>query len=165
MDYRPTCIFWTMYLIDVRLQGRTSILSVYSKELSRTEIYFGQIVIYPLRPTSIRPRSMADQTKCDTFYKCDILLLCSFIKHSQITCSSPRKNEMNGVSGHFLCIYRLNWARRTSWGWSDEWDDTALQTHDSKFEHATSRSRRLHTILNNCSSTRKRWGIAHFPEH
>ena len=53
-----------------------------------------------------------------------------------------------------LCIYRLNWARRTSWGWRDDWDDTVLQTQDSKFkpwrseaEHATSRSRRLPTIL------------------
>ena len=53
-----------------------------------------------------------------------------------------------------LCTYRLNWARRTSWGWLDEWDDTVLQTQDSKFEpwrseaeHATSRSRRLPTIL------------------
>ena len=53
-----------------------------------------------------------------------------------------------------LCTYRLNWARRTSWGWWDEWDDTVLQTQDSKFEpwrseaeHATSRSRRLPTIL------------------
>ena len=52
-----------------------------------------------------------------------------------------------------LCIYRLNWAR-TSWGRWDDWDDTALQTQDSKFEpwrseaeHATSRSRRLPTIL------------------
>ena len=51
-----------------------------------------------------------------------------------------------------LCIYRLKWARRTSWGW---WDDTALQTHDSKFEpwrseveHATSLSRRLPKIFN-----------------
>ena len=51
-----------------------------------------------------------------------------------------------------LCTYRLNWARRTSWGWWDDWDDTVLQ--DSKFEpwrseaeHATSRSRRLPTIL------------------
>ena len=26
-----------------------------------------------------------------------------------------------------LCTYRLNWARRTSWGWCDDWDDTALQ--------------------------------------
>ena len=50
-----------------------------------------------------------------------------------------------------LCTYRLNWARRTSWGW---WDDTVLQTQDSKFEpwrsgaeHATSRSQRLPTIL------------------
>ena len=53
-----------------------------------------------------------------------------------------------------LCTYRLNWARRTSWGWWDDWDDTVLQTLDSKFEpwrseaeHATSRSRRLPTIL------------------
>ena len=53
-----------------------------------------------------------------------------------------------------LCTYRLNWAMRTSWGWWDDWDDTVLQTPDSKFEpwrseaeHATSRSRRLPTIL------------------
>ena len=53
-----------------------------------------------------------------------------------------------------LCTYRLNWARRTFWGWWDDWDDTVLQTQDSKFEpwrseaeHATSRSRRLPTIL------------------
>ena len=53
-----------------------------------------------------------------------------------------------------LCTYRQNWARRTSWGWWDDWDDTILQTQDSKFdpwrseaEHATSRSRRLPTIL------------------
>ena len=51
-----------------------------------------------------------------------------------------------------LCTYRLNW--RTYWGWWDDWDDTVLQTQDSKFEpwrseaeHATSRSRRLPTIL------------------
>ena len=54
-----------------------------------------------------------------------------------------------------LCTYRLNWVKRTSWGWWDEWDDPALRTHDLKFEscrfeaeHATSRSRRLPTILN-----------------
>ena len=53
-----------------------------------------------------------------------------------------------------LCTYRLNWARRTSWGWWDDWDDTVLQTQDSKFEpwrseaeHATSRSQRPPTIL------------------
>ena len=53
-----------------------------------------------------------------------------------------------------LCTYRLNWARRTSWGWWDDWDDTVLQTQDSKFEpcrseaeHATSRSRRPPTIM------------------
>ena len=54
-----------------------------------------------------------------------------------------------------LCTCRLNWASRTSWGWCDECDGTVLQTQDSKFEprrseveHATSRSRRLPTILN-----------------
>ena len=53
-----------------------------------------------------------------------------------------------------LCTYRLNWARRTSWRWWGDWDDTVLQTQDSKFEpwrseaeHATSRSWRLSTIL------------------
>ena len=53
-----------------------------------------------------------------------------------------------------MCTYRINWARRTSWGWWDDWDDTVLQTQDSKFEpwrseteHATSRSRKLPTIL------------------
>ena len=53
-----------------------------------------------------------------------------------------------------LCTYRLNWARETSWRWWDDWDDTVLQTQDSKFEpwrseaeNATSRSRRLPTIL------------------
>ena len=69
--------------------------------------------------------------------------------------AGQRGNEMN-ESGFRppLCTYRLNWARRNSWGWWDDWDDTVLQTQDSKFEpwrseaeHATSRSRRLPTIL------------------
>ena len=45
-------------------------------------------------------------------------------------------------------------ARRTTWGWWDEWDDTSLKTHDSKIdprrseaEHATARSRRLPPIF------------------
>ena len=69
----------------------------------------------------------------------------------------PETNEMKWNESGFrppLCTYRLNWARRTSWGWWDDWDDTVLQTQDSKFEpwrseaeHATSRSRKLHTIL------------------
>ena len=61
-----------------------------------------------------------------------------------------------------LCTYRLNWVRRTSWGWWDDWDDTVLQTQDSKFEpwrseaeHATSRSRRLPTIL----TFTRGWGV------
>ena len=50
-----------------------------------------------------------------------------------------------------LCTDRLSWARRTSWGWWDDWDDTVFQTQDSTFEpwrseaeHATSWSRRLY---------------------
>ena len=70
--------------------------------------------------------------------------------------SSKSESEKWNESGFRppLCTYRLNWARRTSWGWWDDWDDTVLQTQDSKFEpwrseaeHATSRSRRLPTIL------------------
>ena len=71
---------------------------------------------------------------------------------NKVTLRRPAKWKWN-ESGFRppLCTYRLNWARRTSWGW---WDDTVLQTQDSKFEpwrseaeHATSRSRRLPTIL------------------
>ena len=54
-----------------------------------------------------------------------------------------------------LCTYWLNWTKRTSWGWWDEWGDTAFRTLESKVkpwrykaEHATSRSQRPPTILN-----------------
>ena len=60
--------------------------------------------------------------------------------------------KMNRALG-LLCAHRLNWTRRTWGGW-DDWDDTVLQTQDSKFElwrseaeHATSRSWRLPIIL------------------
>ena len=75
---------------------------------------------------------------------------------------SINKNEMNRDLGHrSLCTYRLNWARRTPSGLWNEWDDTALQRQDSKLEpwrseaeHATSRPRRLRTIL----SFTRGWG-------
>ena len=70
------------------------------------------------------------------------------------TCSEKKMKWNESGFRPPLCTYRLNWARRTSWGWWDDWDDTVLQTQDSKFEpwrseaeHATSRSRRLSTIL------------------
>ena len=79
--------------------------------------------------------------------------LCTEGRHNH----SAELSEMKWNESGFrppLCTYRLNWARRTSWGWWDYWDDTVLQTQDSKFEpwrseaeHATSRSRRLPTIL------------------
>ena len=58
-----------------------------------------------------------------------------------------------------LCTYRLNWARRTSWGWWDESDDTVLQTLDPRGLRPstlgpTSRSRSLPTILSFMSG----WG-------
>ena len=66
-----------------------------------------------------------------------------------------------------LCTYRLNWTRRTSWGWWDDWDDTVVQTQDSKFEpwrseaeHATSLSRRLPTI--GLLTFTRGWGISIF---
>ena len=81
-----------------------------------------------------------------------------------VTFSSRRLSQIKWNESGFrppLCTYRLNWARRTSWGWWDDWDDTVLQTQDSKFEpwgseaeHATSRSRRLPTIL----SFTRGWG-------
>ena len=40
-----------------------------------------------------------------------------------------------------LCTYRLNWTRRTSWGWWDEWNATVLQTQDSKLEPWRSKGR------------------------
>ena len=77
-------------------------------------------------------------------------------KHTQSAAATYQLGRKWNESGFRppLCTYRLNWARRTSWGWWDDWDDTVLQTQDSKFEpwrseaeHATSRSRRLPTIL------------------
>ena len=31
------------------------------------------------------------------------------------------------------CTYRLSLVSRTTWGWWDEWDDTALETQNSKY--------------------------------
>ena len=41
---------------------------------------------------------------------------------------------MNGFLGH-LCAHRLNWTRRTSWGWRDEWYDIALQQSRHKIQN------------------------------
>ena len=91
---------------------------------------------------------------------CGLLILSENTKKSKNNFKAPKKSEIVIFRGRKwnesgfrppLCTYRLNWARRTSWGW---WDDTVLQTQDSKFEpwrseaeHATSRSRRPPTIL------------------
>ena len=80
---------------------------------------------------------------------------CAWILPLMIYIREVCKNKLNGVLGHLCENNRLSRARRTSWGWWDEWDDTALQRQDSKFkpwrseaEYDTSRSRRLPTILN-----------------
>ena len=63
-----------------------------------------------------------------------------------------------------LCANRLNWANTNYWGWWDEWEDTALQTPDSKFEpwrseseHTASGSRRIPTILHLCEWAGKKF--------
>ena len=93
----------------------------------------------------LRGSHVGEEEKCDFFG----------IPHFLIAWNSEHEMKRN-ESGFRppLCTYRLNWARRTPWGWWDDWDDTVLQTQDSKFEpwrseaeHATSRSRRLPTIL------------------
>ena len=93
-------------------------------------------------PNSLRDRtSQSDRHRMNT------------ASRLETTLAPPTKWNESGFRPP-LCTYRLNWARRTSWGWWDDWDDTVLQTQDSKFEpwrseaeHATSRSRRLPTIL------------------
>ena len=78
-----------------------------------------------------------------------------FCKDGMEDVTSLYKMKLNeSVFRPHLCTHRLNWARRTSWGWWNDWDDTVLQTQNPKFEpwrseaeHATSRSRRLPTIL------------------
>ena len=79
--------------------------------------------------------------------------VCTPIFAGELVCPLEMKWNESGFMPP-LCTYRLNWARRNSWGWWDDWDDTVLQTQNSKFEpwrseaeHATSRSRRLRTIL------------------
>ena len=69
-----------------------------------------------------------------------LLKKCSFysiyIQHNQnnvfytIWCNSADEKWNESGFMPLLCTYRLNWARRTSWGWWDEPDDTALQTQD-----------------------------------
>ena len=61
--------------------------------------------------------------------------------HTNIFFSSTKLNECGFRP--LLCTYRLNWVRRTSGGWWDEWDDTALQTQDSKFERHNIESSRV----------------------
>ena len=120
---------------------RHQLVILYSMQTSLVDILQSQIVCPPI-----------STLKTIIVIKCKIWVL-----NHNILCGCagflPRKWNESGFRPP-LCTYRLNWARRTSWGWWDEWDDTVLQTQDSKFEpwrseaeHATSRSRRLPTIL------------------
>ena len=79
---------------------------------------------------------------------------------SKVGTRAEIKLNESGFRPH-LCTCKLNWTGKTSWGWWDEWDNTALQTQDSKFkpwrseaEHASSWSRRLPTIVSFMSG----WG-------
>ena len=68
---------------------------------------------------------------------------------NQKTAYQVNKNEMKWNESGFrppLCTYRLNWARRTSWGWL-RWHCPPDTGFEIRAEHAISRSRRLPTIL------------------
>ena len=58
-----------------------------------------------------------------------------------------------------LCIYRLNWATRTSWGWWDAYAMTLPATHDSRFEPGGLRPDTLHSVTRAISPWRSR-GLA-----
>ena len=91
------------------------------------------------------------------YVSCFLYLYMSWTRFLFISICPHRQGEHKWNDSGFrppLCTYRLNWARKNSWGWWDDRDDTVLQTQDSKFEpwrseaeHATSRSRRLPTML------------------
>ena len=114
-----------------------------------------------LHKTSTGDIQILDQCSANVNLSCAILNQClanactSSVSNWQNLFLGDIENEMKWIGFRPpLCTCRLNWARRASWGWWDEWNDTVLQTQDSKFEpwrsqaeHATSRSRRLPTIL------------------
>ena len=93
--------------------------------------------------------SLMHMSKLHMFGDCDIIIMIIMIGAREPPVDKEQKKWNESGFRPPLCTYRLNWARRTSWGWWDDWDDTVLQTQDSKFEpwrseaeHATSRSRR-----------------------
>ena len=110
------------------------------------------------------PPATRDISPVPTLCRVNVSTVCPAYSHVHSTLAPGLCESINVVIGEMkwnesgfrppLCTYRLNWARRTSWGWWDDWHDTVLQTQDSKFEpwrseaeHATSRSQRLPTIL------------------
>ena len=62
-----------------------------------------------------------------------------FVKSPTITNSQKSKHAKMkwkwNVSDFrpLFCTYRQNWARRTSWGWWDEWDDTGFEIQTLEF--------------------------------
>ena len=68
---------------------------------------------------------------------CDAISSFKWIKNNIICLKTYiyglRSTRVNSSMIKSLFTYRLNWAKRTSSGWWDEWYDTALQTQDSKF--------------------------------
>ena len=112
---------------------------------------FNKIVLLRLTPLTRHCPCLAGPVIPTFIIHCDMVRYQSWhVMNIVITFTDDKWNE-SGFRPP-LCTYRLNWARRTSWGWWDDWDDTVLQTQEfepwrSEAEHATSRSRRLPTIL------------------
>ena len=70
---------------------------------------------------------------CGIFFMCDKSFNLAFLFELPVSTFKKLKWNEWGFKPP-LCTCRLNWARRTSWEWWDEWEDTAFQTHNSKFE-------------------------------
>ena len=126
-------------------------------DLCRPWVLLSQTVL-PARSNSCQQRPSHVQRCENPQQHTNVLLLKPRAAMSGTTAEAGKKWNESGFRPP-LCTYRLNWARRTSWGWWDDWDDTVLQTQDSKFEpwrseaeHATSRSRRLPTIPGHAST-------------
>ena len=70
-------------------------------------------------------------------------------------------NEMNGGFKPPLRTYRLNWARRASWGWWDEWDEPALHTG---FEIRTQGALRASTLPRGHGGSPQYWVLRVYGE-
>ena len=59
-----------------------------------------------------------------------------------------------------LCTHRLNWAKRTFWGWCDEWDDTEYSGESAVYHSACQRAGFcvcFYTLWYSCGISTRQW--------